>query len=98
MAVFPPPESATELPCPACPTAPAPSSRGPCWVHTPPLRVNTHAAPALVLSPKPPRIAVLPSPDSATEPPCWVCPTPPLPTSLASCWVHAPPLRVNTHD
>src|ERR1035441_5800654 len=32
-------------------------------------RVNTHAAPAPPLSPGPPRMAVFPSPDSATEEP-----------------------------
>ena len=47
-----------------------PTSLAPCWVQTPPLRVNTHAAPVLELSPHPPTMAVLPSPDSATEEPC----------------------------
>src|SRR5437588_619561 len=97
MAVFPPPESATELPCPACPTAPVPTSRPPCWVHTPPLRVNTHPAPAMLLSAQPPTSAVLPSADSATEIPCCAFPVVPVPMSLPPCWVHVPPLRVNTH-
>ena len=42
-------------------------------------------------------MAVLPSADSATEPPCSACPTAPVPTSLLPCWVQTPPLRVNTH-
>ena len=44
-----------------------PTSLLPCWVHTPPLRVNTHAAPARELSPGPPTTAVLPSADSANQ-------------------------------
>src|SRR5262245_35794142 len=97
MAVLPPEDSATEKPCSAPPTAPVPTSLLPCWVHAPPLRVNTHAAPALLLSASPPTMAVLPPLDSAPENPCRPPPTPPLPTSLAPCWVHVPPLRVNTH-
>src|SRR5262245_16403444 len=48
MAVLPSAESATEVPCcaPNCPTAPVPTSLSPCWLHTPPLRANTQAAPA----------------------------------------------------
>src|SRR5262245_261971 len=80
------------------PTPPVPTSLAPCWVHTPPLRVYTHTAPVLLLSPYPPTMAVLPSPDTATEMPCWAFPTAPLPTSLAPCWVHTPPLRVNTQS
>src|SRR6516164_9941945 len=46
MAVFPSPESETERPCcPASGNAPLPTSLGPCWLHTPPERVNIHAAP-----------------------------------------------------
>src|SRR6516165_8493231 len=92
-------DSATEAPCWAPPpAAPVPTSLLPCWVHTPPLRVNTHAAPVALLSVCPPTIAVLPSADSAAETPCWTkLPTAPLPTSLLPCWVHTPPLRVNTH-
>src|SRR6187551_2736331 len=42
-------------------------------------------------------MAVLPSAESATAPPCWA----PqhhvvVPTSLLPCWVHTAPLRVNT--
>ena len=47
MAVLPSADSATERPCPAVPTAPVPTSLLPCWVQTPPLRVKTHAAPAV---------------------------------------------------
>src|ERR1035441_6283492 len=89
------------MPCSAFPTAPVPTSLLPCWVHTPPERVNTHAAPTLPLSPSPPTRAVLPSPDTDTEMPCLMpClgfPTAPVPTSLLPCWVHTPPERVKTH-
>jgi hypothetical protein len=40
-------------------------------------------------------MAVLPSPDSPTEKPCWAFPTAPVPTSLGPCWVQTPPLLVN---
>jgi hypothetical protein len=56
--------------------------------------VKTHAAPVLLLSLNPPTMAVLPSPDSATEMPCPAFPTAPVPTSLRPCWVQTPPLRV----
>ena len=42
----------------------------PCWLHTPPERVNTHAAPTPLLSSGPPTMAVFPSPESETESPC----------------------------
>src|SRR3982074_1029706 len=45
-AVLPSAESATDMPWRALPTAPTPTSLLPCCVQTPPLRVNTHAAPA----------------------------------------------------
>ena len=44
-----------------------PTSLGPCWLQTPPLRTKTHAAPAFAASLIPPMMAVLPSPESATE-------------------------------
>src|SRR5664280_2873962 len=50
IAVFPSPEIATEVPWSAAPPAmPEPTSLLPCCVHTPPLRVNTHAAPLVSL-------------------------------------------------
>src|ERR1039458_8123995 len=63
---------------------------------------NTQAAPSLplellALSPTPPTRAVFPSEDNATEPPCSENPTEPVPTNLPPCWLHAPPVRVNTH-
>ena len=95
MTVFPSPDSATEEPWNEA-TAPVPTSLLPCWLHAPPERVNTHAAPALPLSFGPPTMTVFPSPDSATEEP-WNEATAPVPTSLLPCWLHAPPERVNTH-
>ena len=50
MAVLPSAERATESLDSRCPTAPEPTSLAPCWVQTPPLLVQTHAAPALLLS------------------------------------------------
>src|SRR5215468_3510117 len=90
-AVLPSPDSATAAPWLAVPTAPVPISLAPCWVHTPPLRMKTHAAPTFELSVSPPTMAVLPSVDSATDRPCPERPTAPLPTSLLPCWVHTPP-------
>src|SRR5262249_27107263 len=105
MAVLPSADSATEVPWKTWfPTAPVPTSLLPCWLHTPLLRLTTHAAPTpdeeqgeLELPHGPPTIAVLPLADSATELPCWALPTTPVPTSLLPCWLHTPPLRVNTH-
>src|SRR6516165_9121906 len=78
MAVLPSAESATDMPCWPLPTAPVPTSLLPCWLQTPLLafRVKIQAAPtpellpALELSSGPPTMAVLPSPDSATDMPC----------------------------
>jgi len=67
----------------------------PCCVQVPPLRVNTHAAPAgpttgdrsrsALLGPGPPTIAVLPSADSATDMPWLLLPSAPVPTSFGRC-------------
>src|ERR1700738_1434777 len=97
MAVFPSPKSATEAPCAAAPTAPLPTSLAPGWVHTPSLRVYTHAAPAPPLSSYPPTMAVFPSSESPPEEPGRASPMAPVPTNLAPCWVHTPPMRVYTH-
>src|ERR1019366_4027895 len=97
MAVLPSSERDTEMPWLAIPTAPEPTSLVPCWVQTPPLLVQTHAAPA-PLSGIPPMMAVLPSPERDTEAPCnRNDPCAPEPTSLAPCWVQTPPLLVQTH-
>jgi hypothetical protein len=99
MAVLPSPDSATDWPWAAAPTAPVPTSFEPCWVQTPPLRVKTHAAPVFKLSPGPPTMAVSPSADSATDTP-WAAgwgPTAPVPISLLPCWVQTPLLRVKIH-
>src|SRR5262245_38555481 len=58
---------------------------------------KTHAAPALPLSKGPPTMAVLPSPDNATDRPWSPDPTAPVPTSLLPCCVQTPLLRVKTH-
>src|SRR5262245_56557857 len=97
MAVLPSPDSATDVPCPAFPPAPLPTSLWPCWLHTPPLRLKTQTAPNEALSLGPPTMAVLPSSDSPTDVPCTEPPTAPVPTRFEPCCVHTPPLRVNTH-
>src|ERR1039458_8296004 len=94
MAVFPSADSATAL-LKRSSAAPAPTSLPPCWAHTPPERVYTHAAPASLLSRGPPTMAVFPSADIATDWPCSAPPTAPVPTSLPPCCVHTPPERVN---
>src|SRR5437870_1571602 len=81
IAVSPSEESPTDEPCAAPPSAPIPTSSAPCCAHTPPLLVNTHAAPAPTLSSLP-TIAVLPSEERATELPCLMFPAAPVPTSL----------------
>src|SRR5260370_35475047 len=103
MAVLPSADSATDMPWRAA----AATSLSPCWVQRPSLRVKTHAAPAAPrpkgtdrshgLSPGPPTIAVLPSPDNATDMPWWALPTAPVPTSFLPCCGHRPPLRGKTH-
>src|SRR5438105_575498 len=78
-----------------------------CCVQILSLRVNTHAAPVAPrpkganrshrLSPGPPKIAVLPSADNATDVPWQALPTASVPTSFLPCCVQTPPLRENTH-
>src|SRR5271157_868274 len=95
MAVLPLDDSATEVPSWAAPLSPAPVIFC-CCVQVLPLRVKTHAAPAFEMSPGPPKMAVLPSPESATEDPCSGFPLLLLPISI--CWsVQVLPLRVKTH-
>src|SRR5262249_33159582 len=79
-AVFPSADTATEIPWRAGPAAALPTSLEPSWLHTPPLRVHTHAAPTPPLSLNPPTTAVFPSADTATEIPCLATPTAPAPT------------------
>src|SRR5208282_4323952 len=57
MAMFPSAESEVELPSPAAPIAPVPTSFA-CWLHVAPERVKTHAAPAPPLSLEPPNSGV----------------------------------------
>src|SRR5262249_17415572 len=85
------------MPWRALPIASLPTSFLPCCVQIPPLRVNTHAAPVLLLSDQPPTMAVLPSADSATDIPWRAFPTAPVPMSFLPCCVQALPLRVHTH-
>ena len=68
--------------------APVPTSLLPCWVHTPPARVKTHVAPTPLLSPDPPTSAVLPSEDTAADPPWTAAPIASEPTSFGPCWLN----------
>src|SRR5262245_7353036 len=97
IAVFPSEDNATDVPWRALPTASLPTSFLPCCVQTPPLRVNTHAAPVLLLSDHPPTMAVLPSAESATDMPWRSIPPAPVPTWFLPCRPQARTLRVNTH-
>src|SRR5262249_51764868 len=74
-----------------------PTSFLPCCVQTPPLRVNTHAAPVLPLSDHPPTMAVLPSAESATDVPWGGRHSAVEGTSLLPCCVQVPRARGNTH-
>src|SRR5215468_8770267 len=85
MAVLPSADNATDRPWRALPTESVPTSFLPCCVQMPPLRVNTHAAPVLLLSDHPPTMAVLPSAESATDMPWRPFPTAPLPMSFLPC-------------
>src|SRR5262249_61710974 len=94
MAVSPSAESATDIPWPKAAAGspslrtPLPTSLLPCWLQTPPLRVNTQAAPVVLLSLGPPMIAVPPLAESATDIP-WDHNPPPksavVPISLPPC-------------
>src|SRR5271166_1270298 len=94
-AVLPSPDSATLRPNSPLPISPSPVSLVPCWVQLEPEPVNTQAAPAWLLSEKPPIRAVLPSPESATRSPNDPAPISPLPVSFARR-VQVEPERVYT--
>src|SRR5579864_414562 len=94
-AVLPSADNATDQPCIASPTAPVPISFGPCCVQIPPDRVKIQLAPTLSSSNAPPRMAVLPSEDKASDQPKQDCPAPSLLTSFA-CWIQELPERVKT--
>src|SRR2546423_550024 len=97
IAVLPSGDNATDVPWQALPTASVPTSFLPCCVQIPPLRVNTHAAPVLLLSDHPPTLAVFPSAERATDMPWRASPTAPLPTSFVPCCVQSSPPRPATH-
>src|SRR5262245_23884806 len=82
MAVSPSADNATDMPWRALPTPSVPTSFLPCCVQMPPLRVNTHAAPVLLLSDHPPTMAVLPSEESDSDMSWRPFPTAQLPTCL----------------
>src|SRR5262249_17465366 len=62
-AFFPSAEKPRATPCPPLPPSPPLSRSSTLSAQIPPLRVNTHAAPVLLLSDQPPTMAVLPSAD-----------------------------------
>src|SRR5215472_7277969 len=94
-AVLPSADIATEAPWVAAPVAPLPNSLFPNCDHTPAVRLNIHAAPAVELSKGPPMMAVLPSNDKPTELPNVA--EAEFTVSLLPCCVQALPLRVKTH-
>ena len=97
-AVLPFAAIATEIPWPAAPVAPVPTSLLPCWIQKPSLlRVKIQAAPAPLLSAGAPMMAVVPSPEMATEVPCCAAPTAPVPINSWPCCVQRPALRVKIH-
>ena len=59
---------------------------------------NTHAAPTPPRSSRPPKMAVSPPADRATDTPCPEGPTAPAPTSLLPSRYQAPVLRVRLTD
>ena len=79
------------------PTEPAPTRMSGKMLHTPLVRVNTHAAPVSLLYRSPPMSAVLPSADTDTEIPWCAIPSRTVPQSLSPCWVHAPLICVKIH-
>src|SRR5262249_44051006 len=93
-AVFPSADNPTPKPRLALPLAPVPVSLPPCCVHTPAVRVNTHAAPAKPLSNGAPIRPVLPSAERATSRPKPPMPTAPPPVSFPPCCVQTPAVRV----
>src|SRR5215218_6127472 len=95
-AVAPSAESATLVPNSPSPAPSSGVSFGPCWVQVDPERKNSHAAPLVLLSAKPPTSAVLPSAESATATPNRPSPVSPPPVSFCPCWVQVDPERVKT--
>src|SRR5207245_936854 len=86
-AVLPSEDNATLEPNWPAPVSSLAVSFCPCWVRGEPARVNTHAAPTLLLSMKPPISAVLPSEDNATLRPNWPAPVSSLAVSFEPCWI-----------
>src|SRR5580658_6986345 len=68
-----------------------------CCVQGTPERVNTQAAPVLLLSPYPPNSAMFPSVDNAVALPAAVVAEAPAGTSLLPCCVQAPADSTNPH-
>src|ERR1700740_3514900 len=97
-AVLPAEDTVTLNPKLPWPFSSPPVSFVPCWLQTDPERVNTHAAPILLLSLGAPISAVLPSADSAALKPNLPAPLSSTPAaSLEPCWFHMEPERVNPH-
>src|SRR4029079_9330643 len=105
-AMLPSADSATDVPWRAVPAVALATNFWPSCIQTPRVRVNTHAAPGgqtpkgLALSEgsaAPPRTAVLPSADKATDVPWRALPAAALPTNFLPCCVQTPPVRVKIH-
>ena len=97
IAVLPSADSATERALRGVSDRAGADQLRPCWVQTPPLRVNTHAAPAVELSAWPPTMRGVAVGRTARRRALPGVPTARVPTSFDPCWVQTPPLRVKTH-
>src|SRR5262249_18230701 len=97
-AVLPLDESAVLMPNCVVPDPSLGTSFGPCCVHTPSERANTHAAPmcGAPVSPGPPISAVVPSSDSETLTPNRPPPTSSFGVSFGPCWTQTPFVLANT--
>src|SRR5664280_1696458 len=97
MAVLPSPERAADQPSEAFAVASEANSLVPCWLQLTPVLVQTHVAPMLPLSLGPPTMAVLPSPERATDTPCCADADTPEPTSFVPCGAQLTPVVVQIH-
>src|SRR5215212_11152759 len=99
-------DNATDVPWRAFPGMTLLANFWPSCIQTPSVRVNTHAAPGWP-TPKglglsegssgPPRRAVLPSADKATDVPWRALPPALLPTNFLPCCLQTSPVRVKIH-
>src|SRR6201999_2290039 len=92
--VAPSAESSPFVPYSLSPSHSLGISFGPCWSQVDPERVNSHAAPLVLSSARPPTRAVSPSAERATLTPNLPSPVSPPPVSFGPCCVQVAPERV----